>query len=187
MRESAQAPGMPRWQAAVIRALADVAEGIDQLLAPVLGTFRDWWQKFMEWLQSHLAQGVLALSVLLLFALLIALWHFQREAQIGIWLQTRVEFMRYAFFGLHAPGREGAAQYYRAMERLFELQDQARPPTANAREYLLQLSRMCRDGRPELIELTSLFEHARYGRVPPAQDQLDRMRKAYRKLFLITD
>lgn len=183
MRQSARTPGMPDWQVGMINALANIAEGVDKLLSPFMQRCVDLWEAFKEWLREHIREVVFTVAVLLLLALLVALRLLLREASIGIWLATRMDFVRYVILGWHAPGRDGASQLYLAMERLFALQDCPRLPTTNTREYLAELCAVRSDLRAELAEITLLFEGARYGSLPPAENQLTRMRRIYRKLF----
>ncbi len=67
--------------------------------------------------------------------------------------------------------------------RIFALSDLARARTENTREYLTQLSALRDDLRPELRELTHLFEEARYGTNPPDTIRLEAMRKLYRLIY----
>jgi hypothetical protein len=183
MRLAAQRSGMPRWQAAVITTLADVAEGAGQMLAPVRDAFRELGAALKEWARKHRQQLIGTLIALLVAALLLAFWYLLKEARIALWLVTRVDYLRYVLLGRHVTGRAGAVQLYRATERLFALQELPRPRKANAREYLAQLGRVHYDLRPTLIEMTILFENARYGASAPGDRELRRMRRLYRELF----
>lgn len=183
MRQSARTPGMPRWQAGVINAMADLAEGLDRMVTPVLRICIDIWEALKQWLRDHIQEIITALVLFLILTLMVALWLLLREARLGMWLSTRIDFIRYVLLGWYSPGETGARQLYQAMERLFALQDQPRLANLNAREYLGQLCRARSDLRTELTEFTTLFELARYGDQPPGHTQLQRMRRAYRQLF----
>lgn len=183
MRLAAQRPGMPRWQAGMIESLADVAEGAGRVLVPVRDVLGELGAALKKWARAHQQQLIGALIALLIAAFLIALWRLLKEARVVLWLSTRLDYLRYVMMGRHAMGSAGAVQLYRAMERLFALQEQPRQRETNAREYLTQLGRVRYDLRPKLIEMTILFEDARYGASPPGDGQLARMRMIYRELF----
>ncbi len=183
MRLSASRLGMPRWQSAVINAMADLSEALDKRLVPLKSAMKELRKELEQWLQEHKQDLFHTIIALMLLALLAALWLLLREARIGIWIATRADYLRYAILGRHASGAAGAIELYRAMERLFVLQDQPRQGTASAREYLSELRRLYPDFRLELVEMTLLFEEARYGSIVPGDKQLSRMRKIYRQLF----
>lgn len=183
MRRSAQAPGMPSWQSGTINALADAIESIGNALSPIVKTFRDLWAQLKKWLNDHLQELIVRALLLLLLALLAGLWMLVRKARLGLWLRTRVDYVRHVVLGWTAGGEAGAVQLYGAMERLFAFRNQPREAAVNTREYLSQLCRARGDLRTQLIEITSIFEAARYGSNPPREEQLARMRDAYRLLF----
>ncbi len=183
MRQSASRQGMPRWQSAVINAMADFSEALDKQLVPLKSAIKDLRKALKQWQQEHKQDLFYTIIALMLLALLVALWRLLREARIGIWIATRADYLRYAILGQHARGTVGAIQLYRAMERLFALLDQPRQGAFSAREYLLQLRRLYPDLRLELVEMTMLFEEARYGSIVPSEKQLSRMCKLYRHLF----
>lgn len=183
MRKAARRPGMPRWQASTINTLADLSEHVSKIINPVMKQFIDLWDALKKWLKAHLTAVLSILLALALLAILIALWWLLREARAGIWLRTRTDYLRYGILGYHANGERGARQLYGAMERIFALSDLARARTENTREYLAQLSALRDDLRPELRELTHLFEEARYGTNPPDTIRLEAMRKLYRLIY----
>lgn len=183
MREAAKRRGMPAWQAAMINGLADLVEGTGTLLVPVRDVLRDLREAVREWLHRHKADIVRTLALLALLALLIALWRLLREARPGIWLRTRIDYLRFIVLGWHASGAAGILQLYAATQRLFAWQELPRRPQCNAREYLAELCQARADLRPQLTELTQLFEQTRYGGTPSADAQLPRMRALYLHLF----
>lgn len=183
MREAASRQGMPYWQAGMIRALADAAEFVDKLLSPVLQTCMNYWEAIKEWLKNHLSVVIMSLIVLLLISLLVAFWLLMREARAGTWLMTRYDYLLIGILGRHRQGREGAAQIYAAMERIFSLRDLPRSRTMNAREYLGMLSRFRVGSRAVIVEMTLLFEDARYGVSSPGDERLTRMRNLYCTLY----
>jgi len=69
------------------------------------------------------------------------------------------------------------------MERIFSLSDLSRARSDNTHEYLAQLCALRDDLRPELKELTHLFEDARYGKDQPDAAHLTSMRKLYRRIY----
>jgi len=183
MREAAKRPGMPGWQSAIINGLADVTEATRTYLIPVRNVLKELWESFKEWLRQHKWQIVQWIAALALLALLVALWKLLQEAKPGVWLHTRVDYLRFIVFGWHAPGNTGIVQLYAAIQRLFAWQDFPRHPRVNAREYLAQLSVVRSDLRQELTEMTSIFENARYGGPYSRDAQLARMRMLYLRLF----
>lgn len=183
MREAAQRPEMPEWQQSIILVMADVSEGTQQALAQPLQQIRDIWEAIKKWLEEH--QDTLLSMLLLagLLSLLLALLYLLREAKAGLWLITRMDFLRYGLFALYAPDAKGTHQYYRVLERLFALYDLDRAKHANTREYLYLLGGMRSDLRPELLTMTRLFEDARYGRGTDVESNIRQMRTAYRALY----
>ncbi len=183
MREAAQRPGMPGLQSGMIRVMADLGEASAELLVPVRNILRDIREAVAEWLRQHKRQLGQALVALVLLALIVAFWNLLRDARPGIWLQTRLDYLRFGVLARHRSGNTGIIQLYSAIQRLFAWQALPRDPNSNSREYLDLLRTARSDLRPELTEMTLLFENARYGG-PPAQDtQLSRMREIYLNLF----
>ncbi|HEY9199281.1 MAG TPA: DUF4129 domain-containing protein [Gammaproteobacteria bacterium] len=183
MREAAGRPGMPGWQSGILHGLADITEATGRLLVPVRDVLKEIREAVKEWVRQHKAQLLQGLAALVLLALLVALWKLLREAKPGIWLHTRIDYLRFIVLGWHAPGRAGMSQFYAAMQRLFAWQDLPRHPRFNAREYLVQLCQVRSDLRLQLTEATRLFETARYGGPAPDNAQLSRMRALYLHLF----
>jgi hypothetical protein len=183
MREVAQRPGMPEWQQSIILVMAGASEGTQQALAPPLEQLRDLWEALKKWLDEHRDTLLLLLILAGLLVLLLALLYLLKEAKAGLWLRTRVDFVRYGLFAWHAPDTRGTYQYYRAIERLFALYDLDRPRHANTREYLFLLGGMRSDLRPELLTMTRLFEDARYGSGMLAGNNVMQMRATYRALY----
>jgi uncharacterized membrane protein YgcG len=183
MRKAARRPGMPHWQAGAINALADLSEQAGKIMAPVMKQFIDLWDALKKWLKAHQGAVLAGLIALALLAILFALWRLLREARAGTWLHTRFDYLRYGALGYHAGGEQGARQLYGAMERIFALNDLARARADNTREYLDQLCALRDDLRPELKELTHLFEDARYGQNQPDAARLETMRKLYRRIY----
>jgi len=183
MRESAARHGMPGWQAGSIRVLATVTETLEAFMAPVQQALTELWNSIKEWLKNNINTVIASLLALMLSALLVALWRLLREAKAGVWLITRWDYLVYGVLGRHRSGRDGALQLYSAMERVFSLHDLARSRSMNVREYLSVLCRFQTSLRTTLIEMTLLFEDARYGGTPPGDKQLTRMRALYRTLY----
>lgn len=187
MREAAKRPGMPQWQSAAIMQMADTGEAIGQALQPLLDQLEEAWNKLKEWLQKNKTAVLLSLFALFLLLLLVALYFLLREVKAATWLRTRFDFLRLGLFARHAPGRQGAQQYFRAMERLFALRNTPRPASSNAREYLGEITHYRDHIQDEAALLTGLFEASRYGRAEPDARQLNAMREAYRRLYTKLD
>lgn len=183
MREAAKRPGMPEWQSAIILQMASLDEALQQALQPILDALEDAWNQLKEWLKEHRTAAWLSLFGLMLLILLLVLYFLLREVKAATWLRTRYDFLRLGLFARHAGGQPGMAQYYRAMDRLFALKDMPRPPTANTREYLREITRYRDHVRDDVTELTGLFEQARYGQTAPDAAQLARIRQLYRQIF----
>ena len=183
MRKAAARPGMPGWQADIINSMADISEQIGKVMAPVMKKMTDLWDALKKWLKEHQDAVMSWLLALALLAILIALWRLLREARAGTWLRTRFDYLRYGMLGFHAGGEHGARQLYGAMERVFALSDMARDRSDTTREYLAQLCALRDDLRPELGDLTRLFEDARYGASPPDAARLEVMRRLYRQIY----
>ena len=183
MREAARRTGMPQWQASAINTLADLIEYADGVLAPIRQGLAELWDELKQWLNEHRKAIAQSLLALLFLALLAAAWRLLREARPGIWLRTRLDYLRFGILAGHAPGNAGARQYYSALERLLDLEGVERALTANAREHLAQICRHFAGLRPESVEFTLLFERARYGDGTLLQSDLHRMRALYRQIF----
>ncbi|BCB26266.1 hypothetical protein SKTS_11520 [Sulfurimicrobium lacus] len=183
MRKAASRAGMPHWQAGAINAIADLSEQVGKIMAPVMKKLADLWDALKKWLKAHQDAVLAGLVALALLAILFALWRLLREARAGTWLRTRLDYLRYGVLGYHAGGERGARQLYGAVERIFSLNDLARARSDNTREYLAQLCALHGDLRPELGELTRLFEDARYGREQPDAARLETMRGLYRRIY----
>ncbi len=183
MRAAARLPGMPRWQASAIDTLADLAERTNAVLTPIRLGLDEVWNDFRKWLEEHRKMLVLSLLGLLLLALLVAAWLLLREARLGLWLYSRVDYFRLGLLGYSVPSNAGARQYYRALERLLDLHGAERAATANAREYLAQVCSQFADLRRETVELTLIFERARYGDATLRPNDVPRMRDLYRQIF----
>ncbi len=183
MRAAARREGMPEWQAATIRQMADWAELTEMTLRPLRLGLDELLKDIREWLEQHKQQIMQSLLALLALALLIAAWLLLREARAGLWLRARFDYLQLGLLRLHAPGNGGACQYYRALQRLMDVQGLPRPPATNTREYLAQIARRFEHLRRELIEITFFFERARYGRQQTTAAELARVRQHYRQVF----
>lgn len=183
MRQAASRQGMPEWQRSVMIRMADAREGFDQALKPVKQYLRKQWQSLMDWLHQNSEKIAQTVSIIALIALLFALWKLVREAQVGIWILTRLDYLRFGIMGRYTNDARGARRFYGAMERLFELQEIKRADLTNVKEYLAQLRAYHGYAYRELTELTHLFEEIRYGQVAAGNEQLQRMRALYRQIF----
>ncbi len=183
MRKTAGSAGMPQWQGDTIRALADVTETVTKVMQPVLQILEDQWENFKKWLEENREAVERTIFALLLAALLLAFWRFFREVKPGIWLLSQWDYLRLGLSGRHAKGRDGARQYYSAMERLLSLQDAQRPQQINTREYLAMLRISHAHATMPATRMTLLFEEACYGPGPFSDLQLEQMRSAYRELY----
>ena len=183
MRDAARLPGMPIWQVGAIHALVDITESIKALLEPVRNKIADLWNTLLDWLENNVRTLALMFIALLLIILFRALWLLLREEKMGLWLATRLDFVRIVVLGQHRHGRHSAVQLYEAMVRLFALQEQPRVMSMNVREYLTLLSRTRSDQKIMLVEMTILFEDARYSSMPPGEHELGRMRSLYEHIY----
>ena len=187
MRAAADRKGMPQWQAAAIRQLADATEGVQRTLQPLQVQLDALLQRLKDWLKAHWQDLLQALLWLMLLALLIAAWLQLREARAGLWLLARLDYLRLGVLRWHAPGSAGVLAYYAAMQRLMEAQGLPRSPKLNSREYLTQVSRLYAHVRPELHALTDMFEQVRYGETAATPTDLNRIRAHYRRLYRHAD
>jgi len=183
MRAAAKRPNMPGWQAKAIEQLADVSESVQQTLQPVVVAVIDLWEALKQWLKEHWLAALLGMLALLLLIILVAFGVLLREVPWIAWLLMQWDYLRLGVLARHADGERGAVQYYRAMARLFALQDVPRSEATNTREYLSQIGRRHRDLHKNAAEITWLFEQARYGAKPPSKDSIGRMRQLYRDLY----
>lgn len=183
MREAAGRPGMPEWQASTMLAMADLSEAIGDTLAPVKQAVEKRWEQLKEWLARNRDLVIASLLTLMLAMLLAGLFFLLREIKAVVWLRTRFDYWYLARWGKHDSGRDGAIQFYRAIERLFLLHDTPRPATANTREFLREATYYRDALQPPMTELTGLFERFRYGGAQPGGAEIGRMRALYRALF----
>lgn len=183
MREAAARAGMPAWQAGAIVQMADLSEAIAEALAPLREALDELLEQLAQWLAEHRRALLVSLFALILLMLLLAFRQLLREASARTWLQTRLDYWYLVKLGRHAPGRAGAIQFYRAMERLFAIAGSPRAATANPREFLREATHYRDAMRPAAGELTKLFEQFRYGPGEPDAEQIARMRVLYRMLF----
>lgn len=187
MREAARQPGMPKWQSSAISRMADLAERIDMAMTPIRLGLDELWKDLKEWLAQHRQEISQSLIAMIILAMLLALWRLFRETRPMVWLLAHLDFFRLGLFKRHHPGNSGAYQYYRALERLFDLHGVERRPATNTREYLMQVGRQYGHLQRDVAELTSLFERARYGSTELAADDLTRMRENYRQIYYRID
>lgn len=187
MREAARLPGMPKWQSSAISGLADLVEKIDLTMTPIRLGLDQLWEDLKEWLAQHRQEISQSLIAMIVLAMLAALWRLFREARPMLWLLAHLDFFRLGLFKRHRPGNFGAFQYYRALERLFDLHGVERLPTTNTREYLMQVARQYGHLQRDMAEITAHFERARYGSAELAADDLTRMRENYRQIFYRLD
>lgn len=183
MRDAAKRPHMPGWQAAMIERAADLSESLQQTLAPVVVGLIDLWEALKRWLKQHWLAAVLSLLALILLMILLGFAALLREVPWITWLLMQWDYLRLGVLARHADGERGASQYYRAMERLFALQDIPRPATVNTHEYLAQIGRHHRDLYQNAAEITWLFEQARYSSRPVGNDSIKRMQHLYRGIY----
>lgn len=183
MRAAAKRPNMPGWQAKIIEQLADTSESLQQTLQPAVAAVIDWWEALKQWLQEHWLAALLGFLALLLLIILVAFGALLREVPWIAWLLMQWDYLRLGVLARHADGERGAIQYYRAMARLFGLQDVPHSATINTREYLMQIGRRHRDLHRSAAEFTLLFEQARYGARPLDRAGIQRMRRLYRELY----
>ena len=183
MREAAGRNGMPGWQAATIMQMAALDEAIRQVLAPLLDQLEKLWNDLKDWLKEHRSETLASLLGLILLAIAIALARLLKEADAVVWLRTRLDYLRLGLLDRHAGGSRAARQYYGAVEALFALGDMPRSVAVNTREYLLETTRIHRELRSEMSEITLLFEQSRYGDRALDERQIGRMREIYRQIY----
>lgn len=183
MRTAAQRDGMPGWQSAAIVQLADMVEMTDLVLKPVRLGLDELWNDLKTWFREHQRELVQSLAAMIVAALLAAAWTLLREARPVTWLRARFDYLWLGLLGRHEQGSRGVLRYYAALQRLLDLEGLARQPNVNAREYLFQLIRRYEHLRGEAVEMTSIFEQARYGNREATADQVARMRELYLRMF----
>jgi hypothetical protein len=183
MRAAAKRKGMPQWQSSAIMQMADMTELTQMTLTPIKLGLDELMNDIKEWLKQHWQAIIQTLMSLIVLALLVAAWLLLREARAGLWLRSRFDYLRLGLLRLHAPGNAGAFQYYRALQRLMDVQGLPRLPSTNAREYLAQIGYRYEHLRREMVELTLFFERARYGAQQISRDDLERVHRNYKQVF----
>lgn len=183
MRDAAGRVGMPQWQSSAITRMAEVAESLKRVSAPVMQSLGRLWQGLLDALEAHWRDVMRALPVLIALALLVAAILLWRESRPGVWLGVWLDYVRFGLFAMHARGGAGGLQYFRAFERLLVLHDVERPAAANTREYLLMLGQRHAHLRRQFAELVLLYEQVRYGAGPVDDAVVARMRTLYRTIF----
>lgn len=183
LREAANRPGMPDWQAGTMLQMADLSEALSEMLAPVMQQCGDWWEALKAWIREHLNEILIAVMIMIVLALLLAFYTLMKEAKAGVWLRTRLDYLKYGLLGWHDKPERQARAYYEAMERLFRLDDASRPREANTEEYARVLARYYQDSTNDVRSLTRLFETARYGTRQLTEEELKLMRLRYKALY----
>ena len=183
MRQAAKRSGMPVWQAATIRQLADAAELIERIVQPLTIKGAAISRAVGEWLEANRWSIIRGLIGVVLVLLLAGACMLVREMRLGLWLRVQFDFLRLALLRRHAAGTVGACQIFAAMQRLFALHQVEQDVRRNAREYLAALSTMHRSLRREAGEMVELFEHARYGNSAVSARQVARMCELYRQMY----
>ncbi len=183
MREAADRPGMPKWQATSIRVMAEVAEVGDRIVRPFRLALDDGWRRLKAWLNAHRQVLQQSLLGLILLALLVAAWLLLKETRPAAWLRVRFDYLRLVMLERHGTGKRDALEYYAALQRLLDLEGLPRLPQVNSREYLAQICRRYEHLHSEAEELTLQFERARYGDREGSSADLTRMRDLYRSMF----
>lgn len=183
MREAAKRPGMPEWQSATIMQMADLDEAIGEALAPIRQALENLWNELKDWLKEHRSALIASLFALILLMLVGGMVCLLREARAGTWLRTRFDYWHLVRLRRYSAGGAGATQFYRAMERLFLARNMPRLATANIREFLRETTLFGEEVHQLAADLASLFEHYRYGAMPPEPSSLEQMRVLYLRLF----
>jgi hypothetical protein len=174
---------MPTWQSGAIMQMASLDEAIGEALAPIKQALGDLWKQLKEWLEENRTAVMASLFVLLLLVLLVVAALLLREVKAVAWLRTRFDYLRLVILARHGNGTIGATQFYHATERLFVIAETPRALNANTREFLREATCYRDHIRPEVTELTLLFEQYRYGPEQPDLLRLERMRELYRAIF----
>lgn len=179
MRAAAGRSGMPGWQSQAIlgaAALQDVTlqalEPLEMPLKDLLEWLRQWWEQY-----GDIVPRVL-LAALMLAVVALGFWLLE-ESYAGMWLRSRFDRLYLVELGGAAKGRQGAMQFYRALERVLWLAGTPRSPVASAREYQRDVTRWQRGLDQEMAAMTRLYEQCRYGAQEPGPEQLAQMRQLY--------
>lgn len=179
MSAAAERSGMPGWQSRAILGMAALQEVTLQAMEPLemplkdlLEWLRQWWEQY-----GDIVPRVL-LAALMLAVVLLGFWLLE-ESYAGIWLRSRFDRLYLVELGGAARGRNGAMQFYRALERVLWLAGTPRPPVASAREYQREVTRWQRGVDEEMAAMTRLYEQCRYGAQEPGPEQLAQMRQIY--------
>lgn len=179
MRAAAGRSGMPGWQSQAIlgaAALQDVTlqalEPLEMPLKDLLEWLRQWWEQY-----SDIVPRIL-LAALMLAVVALGFWLLE-ESYAGMWLRSRFDRLYLVELGGAAKGRQGAMQFYRALERVLWLAGTPRTPVASAREYQRDVTRWQRGLDQEMAAMTRLYEQCRYGAQEPGPEQLAQMRQLY--------
>jgi len=183
MRTMARRPGMPDWQRNTIMGMAKALNGYEVHLQPVLAHYADLWRAFKDWLQEHQKNIILVLLALMLLILMFGFSRLFKEAKVTLWLLSRLDYLHLGVLAMHAPGEQGAIQYYKATERLFSLHDMERSKFSNTKEYLSQIPTFRKEIKTPLLELTILFEDSRYGAKEETTHHIKRMQSLYCKIY----
>jgi Ca2+/Na+ antiporter len=187
MREAAKRPGMPQWQSRTIRQAAELVEMTAVTFQPIKLGLDELKNDAKQWLQENRQDVLRAIFMMIILMLLIAAWILFREARLGLWLRSRWDYLRLGLLWHYPSGRAGADQYFRALERLLDVQGLARPSTMNTREYLSRLSRRYDFVEHEVTEIILLFEKTRYGDSNPSASELKQIRLHYRQIYYSVD
>ncbi len=183
MRAAAKRPNMPVWQARTIEKLADISENVQRNYGPIAVRILDLWDALKRWLAQHWLAVLLGILALMILSLVVAFAALLSEVPLIAWLLTHWDYLNLVILDNRTKGVRGASQYYRAMTRLFTLQGISRPKELNTQEYLYRIARRHKACQRDALELTLLFEQARYGPNSASAEPADRMREAYRKIF----
>lgn len=187
MRKAAARSGMPEWQRDAINGMADLTESLQVMMKPVMQSMEQLWEALKKWLKENSAKVINILVFLGVLALLYAMWRLIREARVATWLRTRFDYLRLVLLGMYSGDVHGARTCYEAMTRLFELHEIERGSRDNTLEYLTEINLYYRHLSQETVEMTRLYEDARYGGRAGSMP-VDRMRELYRRIFqLIAD
>ncbi|MDH4285220.1 MAG: DUF4129 domain-containing protein, partial [Gallionellaceae bacterium] len=182
MRRAAARQGMPGWQRDAINSMADMVEGLGELMQPVMQSMHELWNDFKKWLEKNRDNIILGFILLGILALLYALWRLFREAKAAIWLRTRYDYFTLVWLRMIDGDGHGVQKCYEAMVRLFELQEIEKGRNENTREYLAEIMAYFRQLSIETGEMTRHYEDARYGRGANAM-QAERMRELYQRIY----
>lgn len=183
MREAAKRKGMPEWQSSAIRQMADWVEATEFIVTPIKLGLDELWNDLKDWLKKQRQEIIIFLMALIVSSIVVAAWLLLKEARLGVWLRSRLDYLLLGLLGRHVPGNAGARQYYAALQRLLDLQDLARPQSANTQEYLALVGRRYEHLRREVAEITLFFEWARYGEREVTASELARMHDCYLGMF----